>query len=75
VNLIAREVVHRRWTPEEVLIAHAHLTLPQVHAALAYYFDHRDEVEASIKHGDALEHELRTKFPSRLRERLNSQLH
>jgi uncharacterized protein (DUF433 family) len=52
VNLIVREVVQSRWTPEEVLIAHPHLTLAQLHAALAFYFDNRDEVNASLQVGD-----------------------
>ena len=66
VNLVAREVVRLRWTPEEVLMAHPHLTLAQIHAALAYYFDHVQEVEASLEEGDQLEKELRAQFPLRL---------
>jgi uncharacterized protein (DUF433 family) len=73
VNLIAREVVHQRWTPEEVLMAHPHLTLAQIHAALAYYFDHQSEIEGSIRNGDALEGELRAKYPSKLAARLTAQ--
>jgi uncharacterized protein (DUF433 family) len=30
--------------PEEIVAALPHLTLGQVHSALAYYFDHRDEI-------------------------------
>jgi uncharacterized protein (DUF433 family) len=30
--------------PEEIVAALPHLTLAQVHSALAYYFDHRSEV-------------------------------
>jgi len=66
VNLVVREVVRLRWTPEEVLIAHPHLTLAQIHAALAYYFDHPEEVEASLGEDDQLERDLRSRFPSRL---------
>ncbi len=66
VNLVVREVVRLSWTPEEVLIAHPYLTLAQIHAALAYYFDHADEVEASRREGDQLEKELRSQFPARL---------
>lgn len=66
VNLIVREVVHLRWSPEEVLVAHPHLTMAQIHSALAYYWDHREEVEASIKERAVLVEDLRTKFPSKL---------
>lgn len=31
-------------SPEEIVAAVPHLTLAQVHAALAYYFDHREEI-------------------------------
>src|SRR5947209_1354691 len=66
VNLIVRAVVRARQTTEEVLMAHPHLTLAQIHAALAYYFDHRAEVDASMQDADRLEADLRTRFPSRL---------
>jgi uncharacterized protein (DUF433 family) len=36
VNLIVREVVRARRSPEEVLIDHPHLSLAQIHAALAF---------------------------------------
>jgi uncharacterized protein (DUF433 family) len=31
-------------SPEEIVAALPHLTLAQVHSALAYYFDHREEI-------------------------------
>ena len=36
-------------SPEEIVTALPHLTLAQVHAALAYYFDHRDEVLEEVR--------------------------
>lgn len=66
VSLIAREVVRCRLTPEEVLIAHPHLTLAQIHAALAYYFDHRDELEQQLENAEVLTESLRKQFPSKL---------
>jgi len=36
-------------TPEEITRRMGHLTLAQVHAALAYYHANRDEMEAAIK--------------------------
>ncbi|MGO9894466.1 MAG: DUF433 domain-containing protein [Bryobacteraceae bacterium] len=35
-------------TPEEIALEYPHLTLAQVHAALAYYHGNRDEIEADI---------------------------
>ncbi len=35
-------------TPEEIALEYPHLTLAQVHAALAYYHANRDEIESDI---------------------------
>ena len=42
------------------------LTLADVYAALAYYFDHREEIDQSIKEGEEFAEALRQKTPSRL---------
>ena len=36
-------------SPEEICREHPGLTLGQVHAALAYYYDHREEILAEIE--------------------------
>jgi uncharacterized protein (DUF433 family) len=46
------------------------LTLADVHAALAYYFDHREEIDRSIKEGEAFAEALRQRTPSKLAEKL-----
>jgi uncharacterized protein (DUF433 family) len=50
-------------SPEQIVREYPHLTLAQVHSALAYYFDHRDEMHRQMKEDDryaqALEHEQR----------------
>ena len=38
----------RGWSPEEIHFQHAHLSLAQIHAALAFYYDHQDEVDRQI---------------------------
>jgi uncharacterized protein (DUF433 family) len=40
------------------------ITLAQVHATLAYYYDHRDEIEADIRAGDEFVERLRAGQPS-----------
>jgi uncharacterized protein (DUF433 family) len=47
------------------------LSLGDVYAALAYYHDHRDEIEAAIQADAALVAELRARTPSKLRDRPN----
>src|SRR5260370_27176155 len=46
------------------------LSLAEVHAALAYYYDHRDEIERQINEGDAFLKALRDSSPSKLAKRL-----
>jgi uncharacterized protein (DUF433 family) len=37
------------WTAEELHIQFSHLTLGQIYSALAYYWDHREELDADIE--------------------------
>jgi len=46
------------------------LTLADVYAALAYYFDHRVEIDQSIEAGQAFAEALRQQMPSKVRQRL-----
>ena len=47
------------------------LSLADVHAALAYYFDNRDEVDLSIGSGEELVRQLRAAIPSKLPGNMN----
>jgi len=40
-------------SPEEIALEYPHLTLAQVHAALAYYHVNRDEIETDIAEEEA----------------------
>ena len=48
-------------TPEEIAAKIEHLTLAQIHAALAYYHANRDEIDTDIATEDAAIDEI---FPS-----------
>ncbi|HEU0295800.1 MAG TPA: DUF433 domain-containing protein [Anaerolineales bacterium] len=37
------------WTAEELRIQFSHLTLGQIYSALAYYWDHREELDVDIE--------------------------
>jgi uncharacterized protein (DUF433 family) len=56
-------------TPDEIA-AEYDLTLADVYAALAYYFDHRDEIDQSIAESEAFVGALRQQTPSKLRQKL-----
>jgi len=59
-------------TPQQIHDNFPHLSLAQIHAALAYYYDHRDEVEAQIARDTEAYERLRAEFPNPLtREQLH----
>lgn len=62
--------VHQGMTPAEIVSNWPHLTLASVYAALAYYHDHREEMNAEIVADQAWYEEQRANSPSLLREKL-----
>jgi uncharacterized protein (DUF433 family) len=61
------------WSPEEIQINYPFLSMGQIHSALAYYFDHKDELEKNInndlKNIDKIQKEFE---PSPLKTRLKN---
>src|SRR5436190_22052262 len=59
------------WSPEEMHYQHPHLSLAQIHAALAYYFDHQAQFDRNIEESlrQAEKHAAESK-DSPLRQRL-----
>ncbi len=47
------------------------LALADVHAALAYYFDHRTDMDKDIADGQTFAESLRQVTPSKLKHKLN----
>lgn len=45
---IALDYLAHRWEADEIHRQHPHLTRGQIHSALAYYFDHREEMDRQI---------------------------
>ena len=37
------------WSPEELQFQHPYLSLGQIHSALAYYWDHKDDLDRDIE--------------------------
>lgn len=65
-------VWHESWgmTPDEIVSEHPGITLADVHAALAYYHDHRDEIDREMSADEATVAEMRSSYPSKLVEKL-----
>ncbi len=79
-------IANRRITIQDIAIWHERLglsadqiatefglTLAEVHAALAYYFAHRDEVERSIRDGQTLAEAVRQANPSLVKQKLRGE--
>jgi len=47
------------------------LSPADVHAALAYYYDHRKEIDRSIRDGEKFVEEMKKKIPSKLKKKLH----
>jgi uncharacterized protein (DUF433 family) len=65
VSQIASEHEHLAMSPDEIVEAHPHLTLADVHASLAYYYDHPDEIRRDWDDADALVEALRKRHAHR----------
>ena len=52
------------WSPDEIVSQFPQLSLADVHAALAYYWDHKEEIEADIRSAEEIEAKSRRKHPS-----------
>jgi uncharacterized protein (DUF433 family) len=58
-------------TPADIVASYPSLTLGEVHAALAYFYDHREEILASVTAEDRFVEDLKAKAgPSLLQEKL-----
>jgi uncharacterized protein (DUF433 family) len=61
----------RGYSPDQIVDLFPGITLADVHAALAYYFDHTAEIEAEMKREAAKIAEAKPDFPSKLQQKLS----
>jgi uncharacterized protein (DUF433 family) len=58
-------------SPDEIVHSYPTITLSDVHAALAYYYENRERIDADIQDGQKFADEMRANAgPSRLQELL-----
>src|SRR5687768_1710871 len=64
----------RGYCPDEIVDLFPGITLADVYAALAYYFDHREEIDEEFRSADRLadwvKDNIPSKVPAELREKL-----
>jgi uncharacterized protein (DUF433 family) len=73
VRVMDVAVLHekRGLSPEEIVHQYPGITLADVYAALAYYFDHRAEIEDEFRKDEEAVQELLARHPSKVRAKLN----
>ena len=69
VQDIVIDYEHWGMSPEKI-VNELPITLADVHAALAYYYDNMEEIRNQIREGEKLVAELRAKTPSVLQQKL-----
>ena len=57
--------VQNGMTPEQVHESYPHLSMAQIHTALAYYYDHKAAIDAEIEDGRRMVEEMRAANPNR----------
>lgn len=62
VAQVAIEYERLGWSPDEIVRAHPHLTLAQVHDALSYYYENIDEMNAEIIRDEQVVEELKKAY-------------
>jgi uncharacterized protein (DUF433 family) len=60
----------RGYCPDEIVAMFPGISLADVHAALAYYFDNRQEMDDEFKREKEVAESLRQHFPSKLKEKM-----
>jgi hypothetical protein len=51
------------WSPEEIQTQYPHLSLADIYAAMAFYYDHQEELDAQIEHDRSDYESLRASAP------------
>jgi uncharacterized protein (DUF433 family) len=73
VELIEAQMAYG-WSPEEIHFQHPYLSMSQIHSALAYYWDHKPEIDADIERRFEYAERMRKEAgPSPLAARLRAQ--
>jgi Protein of unknown function (DUF433) len=74
VAQIVIDYLNHGWSAEEICIHYPHLKLAEVHTAMAYYFDHRAEIDAEIdKEQKLIEASRQSAKPTSVELRLRAQ--
>jgi uncharacterized protein (DUF433 family) len=68
VAQIAIDKIAFGWDADQIQIQYPHLKLAEIHAALAYYYDHQSEIDEQIKRGEEWADAMRLQMEPQNRE-------
>lgn len=72
VELITNHLAYG-WSPEELHFQHPYLSMGQIHSALAYYWDHKTELDQDIEERlESVDQIQKVTSPSSLVKRLKA---
>jgi uncharacterized protein (DUF433 family) len=63
---------YQGMTPDEIVDDYPSISLADVHAALAYYYDHLEEIRQYIRESEEFSAQMKAETPSILRQKLKS---
>ncbi len=61
---------HQGMTPDEIVDDYPSISLADVHAALAYYYDHLEEIRQQIRESEEFADRMAAATPSILRQKM-----
>ncbi len=62
VQTIALEFERLGWTTDRICDSHPGITLAQLHAALSYFYDHREDIDLAVREDRELAERLRSEL-------------
>ena len=70
-------VIWHEWLgrSSDEIVLNYDLMLSDVYAALAYYYDHQQEIDETIQASDAFVEAMREQIPSQVAQKLNDRTH
>lgn len=63
---IGIEFEYQDLSPDEIVRAHPHLSLAQVHAALSYFYEHIVEMREKMRQDEAYIEQLKKEYPRKM---------
>jgi uncharacterized protein (DUF433 family) len=59
---IAEDLVRRKWDGQRIHRNYPWIALPGIYSALAYYYDHKAEIDAEMARREQFDEEMRAKY-------------